>query len=196
MTPPQIPSPNWSRPLRLIHLLLAIAVTVQLFLGSFMHSPHPGRPDSAGFIAHEILGATILVLVVLHWIWSCTHPGEGLRHLFPWTRAGMRKILKDVQTGIRDLRLPPGGPGDHVGSVAGFVHGLGLLAVTAMVVIGSGFFLARLDGASWGNLNLIEDIHDTVAVIVWVYWGGHLATTALHSLLRQPVWQRMFSFRQ
>lgn len=81
MTNPGTPSPDWSRPPRLIHLLLALAITIQLFLGSFMRSPHPGRPDSAGFEAHENLGATILFLIILHWTWSCTHPDEGLRHL-------------------------------------------------------------------------------------------------------------------
>ncbi|MGH7747830.1 MAG: cytochrome b/b6 domain-containing protein, partial [Candidatus Dormibacteria bacterium] len=52
---------HWSRPLRLLHLLLAVVVTAQLFIGSFMRSPHPGRPDTFGFETHEILGATILV---------------------------------------------------------------------------------------------------------------------------------------
>ncbi len=185
-------SPAWSRPLRLIHLLLVIAVTVQLFLGSFMRSPHPGRPDSAGFEAHEILGGTILVLIILHWIWSCTHPHEGLRRLFPWTRAGLRNVLEELRAGVCQLRLPSGGPGNRDGGLAGFVHGLGLLAITAMVLIGSAFFLSRMAGASRSTLETIETTHDTFAIIVWVYWGGHLAVTVLHSLLRQPVWKSMF----
>lgn len=188
------PSPTWSRPLKLVHLLLATAVTIQLFLGSFMRSPHPAQADSAGFLAHEILGAIILVLVLAHWAWSSTHPAEGLRRLFPWTRRGLRNVYADVRHGIRERRLPAGGPGTDAGGLASFVHGLGLLAVTAMVVIGSAFFLARLDGATWSNLNLIEDIHDTVAVIVWIYWGGHLAATLAHSVLHQPVWRRMVDF--
>lgn len=193
MTTPEAKTSYWSRPLRLIHLLLALAVTSQLFLGSFMRSPHPGRPDSASFEAHEILGATILVLIIVHWIWSCTHPNEGVRHLFPWTRAGMRNIFADVRTAVRDLRLPPGGPGNNEGGLAGFIHGLGLLAITAMVIIGGTFFLSRLAGASHRSLETIENIHDIFAIVVWIYWGGHLAVTVLHSLLRQPVWKRMFS---
>lgn len=182
---------DWSRPLRLIHLLLAIAVTIQLFLGSFMHSPRFGHPDSASFEAHEILGAVICVLIILHWIWSCTHPHEGLRHLFPWTRSGMRTAFEELRAGICNLRLPSAGPGSRDGGLAGFIHGLGLLAVTAMVIIGGAFFLLRMAGAAHGDLEIIKNVHDVFAIIVWVYWGGHLTATMLHSLLRQPVWKGM-----
>lgn len=195
MTDPETPAAQWSRPLRLIHLLLAIAVTAQLFIGSFMRSPHPGRPDTLGFEVHEIVGATILVFIILHWIWSFTHPNEGLRHLFPWTRAGMRNVLKELWAGIRHQRLPSGGLGNNDGGLAGFIHGLGLLAITAMVITGGTFFLSRMAGASHDSLEIIEDIHDTFAVIAWIYWGGHLGSTVLHSLLHQPVWRRMFSLK-
>ncbi|MGH8279204.1 MAG: cytochrome b/b6 domain-containing protein [Gammaproteobacteria bacterium] len=183
---------QWSRPLRTIHLLLAIAVTAQLFIGSFMRSPHPHRPDTFGFMSHEVLGATILVLIAVHWLWSFTHPQEGLHHLFPWTRTGLRNVANELWRAIRYQGLPPGGPRDA--SLAGLVHGLGLLAITAMVVTGGTFYFARLAGASWHTLDFIEnDIHDVFAVIAWIYWGGHLGATVIHSLLRQPVWRRMFS---
>lgn len=183
---------QWSRPLRLIHLLLAAAVTAQLFIGSFMRSPHPGRADTFGFMSHEVIGAIILALIIVHWLWSFTHPDEGIRHLFPWTRRGLRNVVNQLWQGLRYQRLPPGGPGKE-GGLAGFVHGLGLLAVTAMVIIGGTYFIVRLNGASHDTLETIEDVHDVFAVIVWIYWGGHLAATVLHSLLRQPIWRRMFS---
>lgn len=182
---------QWSRPLRTIHLLLAAAVTAQLFIGSFMRSPHPGRPDTFGFMCHEVIGAIILTLIILHWLWSVTHPNEGLRHLFPWYRAGMQRVLDELWQSVRYQRLPPGGP-DNSG-LAGFIHGLGILAITAMACIGASFYLSRLLGASQDSLALIEDIHDTFAVIVWIFWGGHLAAAALHGLLRQPAWKSMFS---
>lgn len=183
---------QWSRPLRLLHLLLAIGVTAQLFIGSFMRSPHSGHPDSFGFKIHEILGFTILALIILHWLWSFTHPNEGLRHLFPWTRAGMRNVITELWQGVRYQRLPPGGPGKD-GGLAGFIHGLGLLDIPAMVITGATFYFSRMAGASHGTLEIIEDIHDTFAVIAWIYWGGHLATALLHSLLRRPILKRMFS---
>jgi len=162
---------RWSRPLRLLHLLLAIGVTVQLSIGSFMHSPRQGRPDSFGFETHEILGLTLLALVVLHWLWSLTHPNEGLRHLFPWTRAGLRRVLTEFWQAVRYQQLPSGGP-DVDSGLAGFTHGLGLLAVTGMALTGCAFYLSRMAGAGHVALEIIEDIHDTLAVITWIYWSG------------------------
>lgn len=184
------PTVSWSRPLRWIHGWLAAAVTVQLLVGSFMQSPRPGRQDSFGFVVHEALGALILVLIVIHWLWSITHPDEGIQHLFPWSRDGLRRAGADLRGIARHLALPHGGPRDR--SLIGMVHGLGLLAVTAMVLIGATFYLARTADAGQPTLELIEEVHDVFAVITWVYWGGHLAAVVLHGLLGQSVWRRMF----
>lgn len=190
---PENPAGQWSRPLRTIHLLLAAAVTAQLFIGSFMRSPHPGRPDTFGFMSHEVIGAIILVLIIAHWLWTFSHPNEGLRHLFPWTRRDLSEVVNELWQSLRYQRLPKGGP--NSAGLAGFVHGLGLLAVTAMVIIGATYFLVRLAGASHDTLETIEDVHDVFAVITWIYWGGHLAAAVFHSLLRQPVWPRMFGLK-
>ena len=195
MNTPDDQTRTWSLPLKLLHLLLAFTVTAQLFIGSFMRSPHAGRPDTFGFEAHEYLGFTILVLVLLHWLWSATHPNEGLRHLFPWTGAGLRNVAREFWQAVRYRQLPPaGGPGTE-GGLAGFVHGLGLLAVTAMALTGGIFFLVRLAGAGRDALEIIEDVHDTFAVIAWIYWGGHLAVTLLHSLFGHPTFKTMFNLR-
>lgn len=185
-------SNRWSLPLRIIHALLAAAVSAQLLVGSLMRSPHPGRADTFGFMTHELLGALILVLVVVHWGWSIGHPGEGLKHLFPWTRDGLKRVASELARMAARRELPAGGPQDR--GLAGFVHGLGLLAVTATVVVGALFFVARAAGADRAALERIEDLHDVLAIVTWVYWGGHLAATVLHGLLRQPVWRRMFGF--
>lgn len=184
-------SRRWSRPLRTIHLLLAVAVTAQLFIGSFMRDPHPGQPDSFGFMCHEVIGASILMLIIVHWTWTLTHPDEGLRHLFPWSRSGLRRVVAELWQTIRYQRLPPGGPADR--GLAGCVHGLGLLAVTITVLLGGSFFMTRLAGGSVDARVFIKNVHDVFAVVVWVYWGGHLAVTVLHSLLHRPVWASIFS---
>lgn len=188
------PVGRWSTPLRLLHLLLAVAVTTQLFIGSFMRSPHTGRPDTFGFETHEILGFTILALILLHWLWSFTHPQEGLGHLFPWTRKGISRVLAQFWQAVRYQKLPSGGP-DVDSGLAGFTHGLGLLAVTGMALTGCAFYLSRMAGAGRDALGIIEDVHDTLAVITWIYWSGHLAVTLLHSMFRHPTFMRMFSLR-
>lgn len=191
-TDPSTAAP-WSRPLRILHLLLAIAVTAQLFIGSFMRDPHPGRPDTFGFMTHEVIGLTILVLVVLHWAWVLTHPAEGIGRLFPWTGPGLRQVVDELWQAVRWRRLPPGGAGRA--GLSGFVHGLGLLAITATVALGASFFILRAAGVSHAVLAPIKNVHDVFAVVVWVYWGGHLAATIAHSMLGQPIWKNMFRLR-
>ncbi|MGH8125527.1 MAG: hypothetical protein ACREPK_06755 [Rhodanobacteraceae bacterium] len=64
-----------------------------------------------------------------------------------------------------------------------------------MVIIGAAFFVLRAIGANRAMLGIVEDVHDRFAVVVWIYWGGHLAATASHVLLRQPVWKHMLNLR-
>lgn len=182
-------SPQWSRPLRLIHLLLAISVTAQLIIGATMRGPWPGRPESLGFEVHVVLGFSILALILLHWAWSIAHPEEGIGHLLPWTRAGLRSIVEEVRRSYHERQLPPGGPG---GGVAGLVHGLGLLAITGLAMTGGLFYLLHVGGAGRGEVKPVLLMHGTLAVIAWIYWGGHLIITVLHSLLRHPTFAQMF----
>lgn len=186
------PSPEWSRTAKILHLLLALLVTLQLFVGSFMRSPHARQPDSFGFISHEILGAAIVCVLIAFWCWACARPEAGVRHLFPWNRAGRRQVASDLRALLGRRQLPAGGPQDR--GLAGLVHGLGMLTVSALGVVGASFFFARLAGASWGTLNLIEDAHDVFAALLWAYWGGHLAMVLLHTGLGHPVWQSIFRF--
>lgn len=97
----------------------------------------------------------------------------------------MRNVRDGAWSAARHLRLPPGGPQNGDGGLAGCIHGLGLLAITAMVLIGGAFYPSRMAGASHGALGTIENVHDVFAVIVGVYRGGHLVVTLLHSALRQ-----------
>lgn len=181
---------EWSRSTKVLHLLLAVTVTLQLFIGSFMRSPHPQQPDSLGFRAHEVLGSVVLAVLVAFWVWAWARPEAGVRHLFPWNRAGLRQVRADFAALLRRRQLPAGGPQDR--GLAGFVHGLGILALSALALIGASFFFARLAGASWATLRLIEDAHDVFAALLWAYWGGHLAMVLLHGWLGQPLWRPMF----
>jgi cytochrome b561 len=47
-------------------------------------------------------------------------------------------------------------------------------------------------GAGPDTLGIIEDVHDTFAVITWIYWGGHLAVTLFHVLMHHSTFSRMF----
>jgi hypothetical protein len=57
----------------------------------------------------------------------------GIRHLFPWGTADRATVFQELRA-LVSWRLPTSGPGSRL---PGFVHGLGLLAVTAMALTGS-----------------------------------------------------------
>jgi cytochrome b561 len=104
-----------------------------------------------------------------------------VRHLFPWGAAGRNQIGQELRE-LALLRLPPGSPENRL---AGLVHGLGFLAVTGMVLTGAVLFFgipeggADLTGATQGS----EELHEVLATLVWVYWGGHIAMAVLHEFL-------------
>lgn len=76
--------------------------------------------------------------------------------------------------GLVSLPLPPGGP---EGCVSGFVHGLGLLAVTVMVLTGAVLFVGMPEDGS--DLTPLKETsverHEVFATTTWIYWGGHVA---------------------
>lgn len=184
----------WDKRTRLLHLGLSVTVTFQLFISLFMDLPKPEHVGSNGellaFEFHEYAGMTAFAIVLLHWLWSAFHNGgEELRHLFPWNRQGRAEIGSEIR-GLSQGKLPEGGPR---GGLAGLVHGLGFLAVTGMVVTGATIFLLLPEsGAVTPFTHFIMEIHETIAILVWVYWCGHLGMTVLHQLRGNPVLAGIF----
>lgn len=173
--------PVWDRGTRWLHGGLALTVSFQLFVSLVMEVPQPGlRPQPLGrlgFQGHEGAGVAVIVLVALHWIWSLSHDrGRPIRHLFPWGRLGRGEIAADLGN-LRAGRLPPGGP---AGGLAGFVHGLGFLAVTGMAVLGGLMLLVMGKGAQSALFHRLADAHSLLANFVWLYWLGHVAMVVVH----------------
>ena len=86
-----------------------------------------------------------LSIVLLHWLWSVWGVAHGgVNHLFPRAREDRVRIGQELR-GLTSLHLPPGGP---EGPLPGFVHGLGLLAVTVMVLTSAVLFLGMPEHGS------------------------------------------------
>jgi len=183
----------WSRPTRWLHLGLSLTVTVQLFVSLVMkppgaHGTHTAL-QSGGFEVHEWCGLTALAIVLLHWAWSLTGRRQLLAHLFPWGRQGLARVGADFMQLLR-LR-PPEGCLD--GGLAGFVHGLGLLAVTFMTISGGVLFaLWPESGPIPSNAHEIGDVHSFVATFVWIYWWGHIVLALFHHFRGHATLRNMF----
>ncbi|MHB8454555.1 MAG: cytochrome b/b6 domain-containing protein [Acidiferrobacterales bacterium] len=186
---------GWDRPTRVLHLGLAVTVTVQLLVSLFMTPP--GKSEShtaltqAGFVVHKWLGMAALIIVLGHWAWTTGKYGKaGLRHLFPWGRNGRREIAGDIRR-LAARNLVDGG---QRGGLPGLAHGLGLLAVTAMAITGGVLFvLLPAHGEPSALARNIGDVHSFIANFVWAYWYGHLGMALLHHLKGHDTLRKMFS---
>jgi cytochrome b561 len=193
---------NYDRIVRWLHAGIALAVVIQLLSSLVMQVPQPGRvplePQHAFFLIHEGSGLTLVTLLVLHWLWALTgHVAGGWGHLFPWfSRARLRALLgalKGLPSWLRDSRALDE---EVMYPLAGAVHGLGLVTVTAMALTGATMVLAMASDGSMGTLlRAVRWVHGFVANFMWAYVIGHVTMAVLHQVRGERLLTRMFSLR-
>ncbi len=189
----------WNTGTRLLHGGMALTVSFQLLISLIMESPKPGRvltsTQALSFELHEWVGLSAVAVIIAHWVWSAllTRDDSGFRHLFPWDAKGRAKLLAELRQ-IWRFQLPRGGP---EGGLAGLVHGLGFLAVSAMAVTGAIlFFTYPKNGATTPFVGSVADLHSFIANLAWVYWYGHIGMALLHEILGHRVLARIFLLRR
>ncbi|MEY2334299.1 cytochrome b/b6 domain-containing protein [Acidithiobacillus ferrianus] len=189
----------WNTGTRLLHGGMALTVSFQLLISLIMESPKPGRvltsTQALSFELHEWVGLSAVAVIIAHWVWSAllTRDDSGFRHLFPWDAKGRAKLLAELRQ-IWRFQLPRGGP---EGGLAGLVHGLGFLAVSAMAVTGAIlFFTYPKNGAKTPFVGSVADLHSFIANLAWVYWYGHIGMALLHEILGHRVLARIFLLRR
>lgn len=187
---------KWSVPTRWLHLGLALTVTLQLAISLVMERPDKESATAlarTAFEAHEFVGMTALIIVLAHWGWSIASRADGgLKRLFPWTGEGWRRVKSDT-TLLTKGRLPEGGPRE---GLPAFVHGLGLLAVTAMALTGGVlFFIFPETGKPGDTAELFAETHEFISNFVWVYWGGHVALALFHGWAGHDTLRAMFTLK-
>lgn len=176
---------HWPLPLKWLHFALAILVTFQLFSQLKMHAiwKHVGVAPYQHVLywAHMLLGTATLLVILLFWREICLSRELRL-HLFPYFGVHRERIWEDIH-GTRRGILPAGG---MRGGLPGFIHGLGILVVTAMGLSGILMFYLILSAhgvkPAATYYALPKSIHSLVANLLWGYWGGHLFMALLHTV--------------
>jgi cytochrome b561 len=191
---------QYDRLTRWLHAGIVLAVMIQLTSSQLMQVPQPGH-SLAGtgipfFSVHRWSGMCVLSLAVLHWLWGLSgHVTNGWGHLFPWfSRSRLGEVLSAIKAMPAWLqgKLPVGG--QETIPLAGLVHGLGLLLITAMALTGSAIFFGMSpDGSMPRSLEPVRPIHGFIANFVWVYFFGHAGMAALHQWKGEPLITRMFN---
>jgi cytochrome b561 len=191
---------KYDRTTRWLHAGIALGVCVQLFTSLFMHVPSPQQalvePGYHFFLVHRWSGICVVTLVVLHWLWGLSgHVMGGWGHLFPWfSGARFRHVISDLQGVPKWLQGNLPTQQDETIPLAGAIHGLGLLAVSAMAISGSTiFFEMGPHGSMSPFVTLVRQGHIVMGNIIWVYFFGHVGISLLHQLRGDRLITNMFN---
>lgn len=176
----------WPKSLRWIHLGLAVGITFQLF-SRFQPVLRLDRPFFLP--AHLYNGLWVFLLILVFWMVAARTPGM-MRHLFPYSAVGLRKVAAGT-LGLLRGRLPESG---MVGGLPGLVEGLGMVAVTIMVISGVSLFILVREGEPFAvfSQTLQAFVHVIVSKAVWAYWIGHVLMAIVHGT-RHPRVLRIFA---
>ena len=168
---------------RVAHAGLASAVVVDLLTGIIEQPPTPSYPENVFYAVHLISGWCALVLALAFWaIILVRRIGTDPGLLMPWfNRRRLRAFVLDLKAQMASLlanRLPPY---QKASPLAGALHGLGLLLISATAASGLIYEIAQGTGGAENHLlPLAKDLHDALGGMVWVYLLGH----GLMSLIR------------
>ena len=184
---------------RLLHLALALGISAQMLVSLVMVVPKPARPANQWFEVHETLGLALLGVVVAHWVWSLMRTWRGGEQLmlFPWFSRRMLSDLgrdiHDTATSLRRFHLPEG---EGTRPLPAAVQGLGLLLGLGMAATGAvlAFGMAP-DGRMSAAVHAVEEVHESLAPLMWAYLVVHPALGILHQLAGHHMLERVFSLR-
>jgi cytochrome b561 len=179
-----------SLPTRLLHLLVAAAVVVQLGNSQLMRVPRPGRfltgTEAAAFTLHEYVGLASLPIVGLFWLWLLVRRrGTSLGLLIPWfSRQRLAELRDDIIVHVRcaaRLTLPEP---EHSIALSSAIQGAGLTLALVMAVTGTvGYILWQEGTAMTGFAQALFEVHGTLANVVWGYLIVHVGAALLHEML-------------
>jgi cytochrome b561 len=174
---------NYSRPIKVLHALFALGITLQLLLSNVMRQPRPGRLRTAfealTFAVHEYVGLALVVALVVHWLLHLAgHAPKGLAHFFPWfSRERMGRLKAE---GTELLRMNLGDP-EAQDTIAGAIQGIGLVVATLLAISGGVVFFGMADDGTMSEMTRsTRKVHTTLAPLMWGYLGVHLAAALVH----------------
>ena len=172
---------------RWLHAGIALGVMVQLFSSLLMEPPAPGHPFAEPgyrfFLVHRWSGISVVTLVILHWIWGLSgNVTGGWGHLFPWfSGPRLRNLISDLKDVPKWLQGNFPDQREETIALAGAIHGLGLLAVSAMALSGATIFFGMGPHGSMSRLvAVVKEGHMYMGNVLWVYFCGHVGIALLH----------------
>jgi cytochrome b561 len=151
-----------------------------------------GGAQSSGYLLHAYLGLSLAAMMLLR---LGMGTGRSLSLSFrSWSlfsRTQWRMVFEDLRS-LVTFKVPD--RGRHEG-LAGLVQALGLLIFVWMATTGTGLYLLN-GGVETMLFEAVEEAHEVGEGLIPLYLLLHVGAVFLHTLIRQPVWQRMFQLRR
>lgn len=174
---------------RLIHLILALLIVIQLTLSLVMTAPSGTKVGDQWFELHEKFGLAALAALLAFWLWSLLRKKEvKAAELFPYLSAArMASFYSDFRVVARHaIRLKI--PDQNDQSFANAMHGLGIIIASMMAVSGaSGYFL---------KIGFMLGVHEAMSKLMWAYLIGHVLAAILHQVRGDAILSRMFFIKK
>ena len=187
-----------SLPTRILHVLVAAAIVLQLANSQLMRVPRPGRSvsgtEAAAFTLHEYVGLAAMAIIALFWLWMLVRrQGTSFGVLFPWfSRQRLASLQDDVRLHIRcSMRLALPDP-EHSVALSSAIQGVGLVLALILATTGTIGYFAWIEGtAMTGLAGAAFEVHGTLANVMWGYLIVHVGAALLHELFGHRILYQM-----
>ena len=177
---------------RLIHLLLAVLGVAALISGQF--SGDYRRAVHTGYDVHSWIGLAMAVALAGRVVWGIAGPMDmRFSRWLPRTRERFALALQDLAA-LGRLQLPE--RAGHEG-LAGVVQAAGLIAFLWMAATGIVLFVFLEPGVrATGWLRAVKELHEGGQPVVLAYLAIHVGAVVAHAVAGEPIWRRMFTWRE
>jgi cytochrome b561 len=148
--------------------------------------------DSLGYLFHAYLGLSLATFVLLRVLRGFVGPGPlRFADWSPLSRRQWTMALQDLRN-LVSFRVPERGM--HEG-LAGLTQAFGIAIFAWMGATGTGVFL--LGGGPESELfELVEEFHEVGEALIPLYLVLHVGSVFVHSLVGNPIWRKMWTFRK
>jgi cytochrome b561 len=162
---------------KIFHWLIVALLLIQFPIGWFMPDIHGGMKPGNAMMFHVSFGITILVLIVLRFIWRVTHPVAPENSLPPWQRL--------TSEGVHWLLYALVFASTLTGWLFASMRGWAISFFSAIP-------LPMLTSASRSGVEAIDGWHQAAEWALLIVIGVHVASAMLHIFFyRDRIMQRM-----
>ena len=187
---------RYSPAIRVMHALIAAAITAQLVFTLVMEHPskrgRPMSPEGAYWFSwHEWVGLFAFTVLAANWIYRvAVWKRQSQGRLFPWiTASGRANLARE----LREFALLRWKDMPVDGALAGTIHGLGLLLATEFASTGALLFILLWPAnAVTPFASSVMEVHQFLGPAMWTYLVGHGLMALWHQYAGHHSLRRMF----